>query len=244
MNKEKFRSLMEDLYTIYNPDHLKYLDQLTEKYSIMPTEAVEMVLMKHNHPSFDHYDPDKNNMKYYQLLISSYTMGQRILQNVNVAQEVSEKRSQEIEEAEKSQQEKARLADEARREAEKKMSELKSDTEKKLESVNKKQQEFIKKLEKQLLDIQKKIETPATITEVKAPREWEDDVEVIIKVDLKEDLILPNAKFLTKLGIGARVVTSNKEGKPVGLMIKDILFDNTSIDIIGKPEVIIVLEKA
>jgi len=44
----------------------------------------------------------------------------------------------------------------------------------------------------------------------------------------QEEIVLPNAKRLAGLGIGARVIAKSKEGRPVGLIVKDITYDDVS----------------
>ncbi len=95
MKKEKFKTLLEDLYNLYNREHLIYVDSLVDKYHEMPYSAVEMILLKYNHPTFSHYDPKRSTDEYKIELINKYASGERPLQNLNL--EVEAKKNKEIE---------------------------------------------------------------------------------------------------------------------------------------------------
>ena len=99
MNKDRFKELLEDLYTIYNPAHLQYLQFLTDKYFQMPSEAIEMTFTKYNSPNVSHHDPNKNTEEYRNMLISEYGKGNRILKNADIIGDAQ--KNQELFESEK-----------------------------------------------------------------------------------------------------------------------------------------------
>jgi len=103
MEKEHFKNLLEDLYKIYNPHYLQYLEYLTDKNFRMPNDAIEMIIVKYNSPNAQHHDPDKNKPEYRENLINSYSNGNRILENLDVLAEAKnrtehteDKKSQEL----------------------------------------------------------------------------------------------------------------------------------------------------
>ena len=44
----------------------------------------------------------------------------------------------------------------------------------------------------------------------------------------QEEIQLPNAKKLAGLGIGARIIAKTTQGRPIGLVVKDITYDDFS----------------
>jgi|TARA_R110000851_G_scaffold145114_5_gene284476 hypothetical protein len=231
MKKEIVKNLLEDLYTIYNPDHLIYIDQLVDKYHQMPTEAIGMVLIRYNHPNFDHYDEDKATPEYVEKLIQDYAVGNRTLQGLDIVSDSVNKKQKE-ENNKRIQEEESQKAISEKEEANRK--EIQKEKDKLLKEL-----EEVKKIKE---EISKFKEEEPKVVEVE--KSWENDLDVSIHLNYKEEeVILPNSKFLSKLGIGARIVTTTKSGKVVGLSIKDIVFDNTTVDIIGKPSVMIFIDK-
>jgi hypothetical protein len=99
MKKEKFKILLEDLYGLYNPEHLKYVDSLVDRYHETPYSAVDMILMKYNHPTFSHYDPFMASDDYKLELIRQYATGERPLLDLNLASE-AKKHKDELKEKE------------------------------------------------------------------------------------------------------------------------------------------------
>ena len=231
MKKEIIKNLLEDLYTIYNPEHLIYIEKLVDKYHQMPTEAIEMVLIRYNHPNFDHYDKEKATPEYIEQLIQDYAVGNRTLQGLDILSDSAKKKQQE-EDKKRIQEEEYQKAISEREDASKR--EIQKEKDNFQREINE-----IKKLKEDILE--KKDEEPKI---VEVEKDWENDLDVSIQVNYKEEeLNLPNSKYLSKLGIGARIVTSTKSGKIIGLSIKDIVFDNTTIDVIGKPSVMIFIDK-
>lgn len=231
MKKEIVKNLLEDLYTVYNPDHLMYIDQLTDKYHQMPTEAIEMVLIRYNHPNFDHYDEEKAKPEYIQKLIQDYAAGNRTLQGLDILSDSARKKQAEEERLQREAEEKQRVLSEKEEQERAKIEEEKKKLQKELEEVKKIKEEIskIKEEEPKVVEVEK---------------DWENDLDVSIQLNYRDEKVnLPNFKYLSKLGIGARIVTTTESGKAVGLSIKDMVFDNTTVDIIGKPSVMIFIDK-
>lgn len=233
MKKERFRELIEDLYRIYNPTHLQYLDFLTDKYYQMPSEAIEMTFQKYNSPNVSHHDPNKNTEAYRQMLIEKYAAGERVLQNADLlsdaqrSQEEIEKQRQELE-----QQEKERQAAEAKRKQEEEERRAKEVAEEK--ERLKKELEEVKKIKEQLG------EKPQV---VEVEKEKEPDLAIDIQTNVEGKLNLPDPRILSSMGVGARLVTTTEKGDLVGLVVKDILLDHTTVEFMGKPSLMIIMEK-
>lgn len=97
MKKENFSLLLEDLYNIYNPDHVKHIPSLVERYSNMEFAAVDMIFVKYNYPDSAIYDSARNTDEYKLGLIKEYGAGNRVLQNESI--EMLTKKKKEAEEA-------------------------------------------------------------------------------------------------------------------------------------------------
>lgn len=231
MKKEIVRNLLEDLYAIYNPDHLIHLDKLTDKYHQMPTEAIEMVLIRYNHPNFSHYDEEKTKPEYIENLIQNYSIGQRILQGIDILSDSEKKRQKINEDKAREEEQKERSILDQKESDKRAITEEREKLARELEEVKKLKEDIdkIKKEEPKVVEVEK---------------DWGNDLDVSIHLNYKEEKVnLPNFKHLSKLGIGARIVTTTDSGKAIGLSIKDIVFDNTTMDIINKPSLIIFIDK-
>lgn len=181
MKKENFKELLTDLYTAYNPDFLKYVPQLVDKYYHLEFDAVQNVLIKYNHESYAHYDPTKTTDEYIHQLIKDYDSGINSLKDFTIEMHI--KRKQEQEESQI------------------------------------KEEPIVKKVS------------------------IYDDVEISIKSNYTEsELVLPNKEVLAGLGKGTRLIVSDKDGKMIGLIIEEILYDCISHPM-GIPIVEIIISK-
>ncbi len=196
MKKELFKPLIEDLYSIYNPNHLQYADFITEKYHLMPSEAVKIAFTKYNSVNSPYYDPQKNTEEYINNLIAEYDKGNRTLQKIDLLNE------------------KQKSLEKSKKEEEEKQSEKGKENE---------------ALKKEIEELKKGLV---------------NDYIIDIQSNIDPSFILPDNRIIASLGIGSRIVASDKDGKIIGLIIKDVLFDNTTIEFMGKPSLMIVIEKA
>ena len=232
MKKEDFKELLTDLYAAYNPDYIKYIPQLIEKYHRQEFSAVEMVLLKYNHESKAHYDPAKATDDYVHSIIKDYSEGNRSLKGFTLEMEI--KRRQEAE-ANKTEEQK-RLEEEARKQAEQEMSGVKnklSETEKKIDKAQKELDERLKKLNKQLKDTEPVVQKTSIY----------DNVEISIKSNYTDsELELPNKEVLVGLGKGTRLIVQDKQGKMIGLIVEEILYDCVSHPM-GTPIIEIIVNK-
>lgn len=222
MRKEDFSALLTDLYKAYNPEYVDYVPQLVEKYSRMEFSAVEMVLVKYNRKSASFYDPKKDTDEYKHMLLKEYSNGNRVLKDFKVQNDALPKKEDMV-------------AQEGRKIEEnlnKKLEDIKSQLSEKEQALVKEYEFKIKQLSEQFSNI-KPIKQSI----------WDDvDVKIFCNYTEKE-IILPNKELIIGLGVGARIVTTTKDGsKVIGLKINDILYDGiSSID--GKPVIEIIVDK-
>ncbi len=232
MKKEDFTELLTDLYIAYNPDFIKYVPQLVEKYNRLEFDAIQNILIKYNHESYAHYDPTKATDEYIHSLIRDYSSGNRSLKDFTIEMHIKRKREQE---SSKSEKEKA-LEEAANRKTQEELSGIKgklSDTEKKIEEAQKLLDEKLKSINEQLKDVDK----------VAGKSSFYGEVEISIKSNYTEtELVFPNKDVLTGLGKGARLIVNDVNGKMIGLIIEEIFYDCVSHPL-GTPIVEIIINK-
>jgi hypothetical protein len=225
MKKEDFSALLTDLYQAYNPEYIQYIPQLIEKYSRMEFSAVDMVLLKYNRKSASFYDPKKDTDEYKHYLIKEYSEGRRPLKDFRVQNDATARK----EEAEN------RFVEES-----KKFQENVSQTIQNLKSeFSDKEKELIGAYEAKIKELNDRI---ASVQPAK--QGMYDDIDIkIISNYTENEVKLPNKEALIGMGVGARIVTSTKDGsKMVGLKVVDIMYDCVS-DFNGKPIIEIIVDK-
>lgn len=254
MRKNQFSNLLTDLYTAYNPDYLKFVDSLVEKYSGLEFDAVQMIFIKYNHPQHAHYNEEMSTDEYIHKLLKDYRSDNRTLENFNISSQVlknreieqkkaeeAKKREEELELERKRQldeQEKLRLKEESK--SNKIAQEELSGVKRKLTETEEKIERAQRELDDKLKNIKQQISEASSIQEKKS---MYDDVEISIKTDYTDsELILPNKEILAGLGKDARIIVNDKDGRVVGLVVEEILYDCISHPI-GTPIIEIVLNK-
>jgi hypothetical protein len=95
MKKENFKNLLIDLYNIYNPANLKYVDELVEKNSRLEFDSLKNIFIKYNYKSAEHYDPNIGTDEYILNLIREYNSGNRSLQNIDIKQSAIQRKNEE-----------------------------------------------------------------------------------------------------------------------------------------------------
>lgn len=68
-----------------------------------------------------------------------------------------------------------------------------------------------KQLEKQIEDVKKNLSA--------------NDMKITLVVNHSEEVFFPNSKHISMLGVGSKIIAKTKSGKPVGLIIDEILYD-------------------
>ena len=229
MTKENFKYLLTDLYQFYNPEYIKFVDDLVDKYHRLEYSAVEMIIIKYNHRNSPYFDVTKSTDTYILDLIKEYDNGNRVLQGIIpeaiqkeeiVKKDFVEENTQKI-----------------TKEVDQKLEEVKQDAinrENELKDLLSKYTETFEELEQKLTN-----QKPVNISHFDA---------VDIKINLfytESEIKLPNKEILASLGLGSRILVLNAENKPVGLEVKDITYDCVSNSMIGgKPTLEITLERA
>jgi predicted RNase H-like nuclease (RuvC/YqgF family) len=226
MTKENFENLLTDLYTAYNPSYLKLVPGLVEKYHRMEHDALENIFIRYNTKDAPHYDPEKDTDEFRIQIIKDYEEGRRSLKGFSLEMEVERKRKEE----------------EARRlkELEEQGKEKEEDS-KKLQEIQQSFSQGLEAKEKEIENLKKQIEKLGEGDGVK--RNIYEEAEILIQSNYTEsELILPNKEMLAGLGIGAMVVVKDKNGKTVGLIVENIIYDCvTEFD--GRPVLEIILNK-
>lgn len=225
MKKEDFSTLLTDLYQAYNPDYIQYIPQLVEKYSRMEHSAVEMVLLKYNRKNASYYDPKKDTEDYINSLIKDYSEGKRPLKDFKVQSEQNIRK----EESEN------KFAEES-----KKFQENVSQTIESLKTeFSGKEKELIGAYEAKIKELNERI---ASVQPTKQGAYDDIDIKIISNYT-EHEVKLPNKEAIVGMGVGARIVTSTKDGtKMIGLKVTDILYDCVS-DFNGKPIIEIIVDK-
>lgn len=232
MKKESFKELLTDLYTAYNPDFIKYIPQLVDKYYHLEFDSVQNILIKYNHESYAHYDPAKATDEYIHQLIRDYEAGINSLKDFTIEMHIKRKQEQMANKA----QEEIERDDAIRQETQEELSEVKEklfETEKKIEITQRELDEKLKMINEQIAKTEPLVKKVSIY----------DDVEISIKSNYTEsELVLPNKEVLAGLGKGTRLIVSDKEGKMIGLIVEEILYDCISHPL-GTPIVEIIISK-
>jgi hypothetical protein len=235
MKKENFKELLVDLYSAYNPDFIKYVPQLVDKYHHIEFDAVQNILIKYNHESYTHYDALKSTDDYIHSLTKEYDAGNRSLKDFTIEMHIKRKAEKEA-----SKTEEQKNFDDA---ANKKAQEQLCETVKIVKEAQNKLDESFNEINKQLDEIDKtnKIPNPPEVSIQKVS--LYEDVEISIKSNYTEsELIFPNKEILAGLGKGTRLIISDKNKKMIGLIIEEILYDCVSHPL-GTPIIEIIINK-
>jgi len=233
MEKINFKNLLTDLYNIYNPANIQYVDDLVDRYNRLEFDALKNIFIKYNRKSASYYDSSVGTDEYIYNLIKEYEAGLRSLENVTLQDHIIEKpeviEKQEVLEnikgIQKAQQE---IKKEVTGEVDKKIQNIEK-------SFSEREDAFKKQLESIYEDFEKKLQIL---------KESDDDVTIrIFSTYSNSELDLPNKKIIAGLGKGSRLIIKDKDGKTMGMEIVDITYDGIS-DVSGKPLVEIFLEKA
>ena len=83
MDKQIFKTLLIDLYNIYNPANIEYVDDLVEKYNRHEFSAVQNIFFKYNRKTASYYDPKIGTDEHILMLIKEYNSGNRSLEGVD-----------------------------------------------------------------------------------------------------------------------------------------------------------------
>lgn len=221
MLKQNLKQLLEDLYTAYNPSFLKLVPSLVEKYHRNEIDAVDTILMKYNDKSKPWYDESKSTDDYKLELIREYSKGNRILQDFRV--EGTEKAIINIEE------EATKIENNLDKKLDSLNSSINSSLEEKIKEQEKRMNEMLNEsMESFKRTLAEQINNAEDYTSQKINLfENCEIVANILNYDINK-VTLPPLIDLICLGVGSRVIAKTNDGI-IGLEVKDILYDTTSI---------------
>lgn len=229
MQKNNFKNLLTDLYNMYNPANIQYVDDLVEKYLRMEFDALKNIFIKYNRKSASYYDAEVGTDQYIFDLIKEYESGLRSLENVDLKSQNNETLQQ------KTKEEEAKKIEELQKEVKE---EVRGEVDKKIQAIENSFEKKEKAFETALEEIYKTFEKKISIL-----KQDSDDVTIrIFSTYSNSELDLPNKKIIAGLGKGSRLIMKDKEGKIIGMEIIDITYDGIS-ELDGKPLVEIFLEK-
>ena len=215
ISKENFANLLNDLYDIFNPEHKSYVSGLVERNIDVPMDSVDMILFKYNQEHLDFYDPEMNNPTYHMNLVSQYAKGNRPLQELDIS-----KRRAEI------QAQKDAATQQAQQKELDRQKQLQDQLSSQAAGIEKKTQEEINTIKKEM---EKALQEIHTIRDEAKKNPEDDGVDYQLRINYtQEEIQLPNAKKLAGLGIGARIIAKTTQGRPIGLVVKDISYDDFS----------------
>jgi len=215
ISKQNFGHLLEDLYDIFNPEHKSYVPGLVDRNIDVPLDSVDMILFKYNQDHLDFYDPQMNSQDYQMSLIAQYAKGSRPLQELDIAKRRAEIQEQKQAASQQQQQEQTQKEEELRKQ-------LQSQT----AGIEKKTQEEINSMKEEM---KKALQEIQRIRDEAKKNPEDDGVDYNIRCNYTaEEIQLPNAKKLAGLGIGARIIAKTTQGRPIGLIVKDITYDDFS----------------
>jgi hypothetical protein len=243
MEKEKFKLLLTDLYNLYNPANIQYVDDLVEKYNRLEFDALKNVFIKYNRKSAAYYDANIGTDKYIHNLIKEYNAGLRSLENLKLQDQIFEKpetfeKSVVIDGLKEIQEAQNEIKKEVSGEIEKKIKNITDEINEKFQEIEisfkEKQKLFKDSIDNMYKEIEKKVSTLHN-----------DNNDVTIRIFStysNSELDLPNKKIIAGLGKGSRLIIKDKDDKVIGMEIIDVTYDGIS-EIDGKPLVEVFLEK-
>jgi len=228
MNKDLFRNLLTDLYTIYNPGYLTYVDDLVEKNHHLAFDALKNIFIKYNSKKASYYDPKLGTDEHILYVIKEYNNNNRIFQGLDLKGNIIEHKA-EVKDIEK--EEAKQIIEDAKTKSLSKYDELNKffkDEKNAITNHFKQEKEqfeqfFNKKLdelaEANKIASQKLLQAKQT-EDINQKQAVEDDTLIrIFSTYTNSELNLPNKKLLSSLGQG------------IGLEITEV-----SIDFITDPE--------
>ncbi|MFA5067742.1 MAG: hypothetical protein WC466_06895 [Candidatus Izemoplasmatales bacterium] len=246
MEKEKFKVLLIDLYTIYNPANIQYVDELVEKYNRLEFDSLKNIFIKYNRKSAPYYDSNVGTDEHIHRLIKEYNSGSRTLQDFKLQSKIPEQpetieKSVVLEGLKEIQDAQNEMKKEVSGQMSKQIGDVISDFESKIKEIEnalkEKETLFKQLIEKTYKEFEKK--THSFSEKIK------DDDDIVVRMfstSSNSELDLPNKKIISKLGKGTRLILKDSDGKIIGMEIVDITYDGVSY-VDGKPLVEVFLEK-
>ena len=219
MNKEVFKNLLTDLYNIYNPANIIYVDDLVEKYNRLEFDSLKNIFIKYNRKDSPHYESTVGTDEYIFKLLKEYESGARPLENTKLNNQIIET---------------PKIAEKAMEPVEK-IQEKQKETNTEIEQPFKEKEELFKQtLDEIYKDFEKRLQML---------KESNDDVIIrIFSTHSNSELNLPNKKTIAGMGKGSRLVVKDENNNTIGLEIVDVTYDGIS-NINGKPLIEVFVKK-
>ena len=250
MDKKSFKTLLTDLYNIYNPKKIGEADHLSEKYNGQEFDAIKTFYFKYNFRANAKYDPKAGTDKHVKYLIDKYSTGERVLLKDGAATEINVENitfDKKVEEAniqlqditDKNKESIDNYLNEKSKELDKYFIEKNEEIKKQNKEIENLVSENFKIINEKL----KELNIPLSERElkIKEQNDMEERVELKMNLDFdSSDVELP--KELNTMPSGSRFLILDSNQKMCALEIKDIFYDYVSFP--GKCIKEITIEKA
>jgi len=247
MNKDLFRNLLTDLYTIYNPGYLTYVDDLVEKNHHLAFDALKNIFIKYNSKRAPYYDAKLGTDEHVLYVIKEYDNNNRIFQDLDLKGNIIEHKT-EIKDTEK--EEVQQIIEDAKSKSLSKYDELeiffKDEKNAITEHFKKEKEHFEAFVNKKKYELEKAndiiVDKIRQNHKEKKQLIEEDTLIRIFSTYTNSELDLPNKKLLSSLGQGTKIITRDTENNVIGLEITEVSID--FITDIDKPIIEIFVNKA
>jgi len=234
MNREHFKTLLEDLYDKYNHTKKSDVPFLLENYNGREFEAIKTFYFKYNFKGSANFDPKAGSDNFIKDLIESYSNGARTIKtqsSLTPEQEslanlsnVAEKANFSINEVTESKKEElAKIIEENK----KMFEDIISEKQKHFDELIARMDLVIKEKNAQIEENIKKIDLESIHTIINSISEKKDNdehIELKINLDYEEtDIQLP--KEINTMAAGTRFLIEGPNKKLLAFEIKDIFCD-------------------
>jgi len=230
MESNDFKSLLSDLYLIYNPDKISDVDRMVQNYNGREFDAVKTVYIKYNFRQSPFYDPNLGTDKHVKSLIENYSNGERILSKDFFNVEKKERERVELEKIKTEEDKKKQEVEELTKNV---ISEQEKVLNTKLKEANEQLFKQIEESKKQLEVVKKEL---SQVLEKNSP------FEIQLKFNFDDsNLNIPSKENFVYCSIGQRIIMTDKDKNLLAVEIIDILDDYLSDP--SKPIREIILDK-
>jgi len=238
MNKEHFKTLLEDLYDKYNHTKKSDVPFLLENYNGREFEAIKTFYFKYNFKGSANFDSRAGSDNFIKDLIESYSNGERTIKtqsSLTPEQEslanlsnVAEKANSSIKEVTESKKEElAKIIEENK----KMFEDIITEKQKHFDELIARMDLVIKEKNAQIEENIKKIDLESIQTIINSISEKKDNdehIELKINLDYEEtDIQLP--KEINNMAAGTRFLIEGPNKKLLAFEIKDIFCDYVTV---------------
>lgn len=204
MTREHFSNLLNDLYDIYNPGKKEVIPELLNKYNGSEFDAIYNFFFTYNYPRSNHYNPKLGTQEHIKKLIEEYSQEKRTAGDIKkYSEEKSQDAHKEVVESIKNE-----IVDEKKK--------IETSIDDRMKSID----DFFKEKEKALNNLF-----------LTLSKEHEPGMKIETKLEVlytETDLQIP--KEVEKMSIGSRFMVYDKDKRPHGMEIIDIMWDFISYE--------------